>query len=127
MITPEDAMLVAQTVVDLLRGEAPTSKDRWLNRPEAAKYLSISPRSFDRLREEEPKFLRPASEHPLRWSCSQLELYKAYKNQALQAQIRNPIPRRRSPNGTRSAATQTLSQSENAPGVPLATHPSNTP
>lgn len=48
----------------------------WLSKNDAAAYLTVSRTSFDRLRGEYPKSLKPASEHPLRWTRAQLDVFK---------------------------------------------------
>lgn len=78
------AEVVAQRVVEILEahretGPAVINADPLMNRCEAAKYLSRSPRTFDRERKRRPLDLKPArDEGPLshQWRKSTLDMYK---------------------------------------------------
>lgn len=71
----QDIDAIANAVVSKLRVSA-TDADPRLSRLEAAKYLGVSPTTFDRLRLTE-KLLRPVSQRPLRWSGKALDMHRA--------------------------------------------------
>jgi hypothetical protein len=74
-LSPESVKALAQQLFELMRTK-PEVSDPWLGREDAAAYLNISPRSFDRIRDAHVETLRPASEHPLRWSRNALDTFK---------------------------------------------------
>ena len=81
MLSTDDIHAIAQEVVRLLRVQ-PVDGDVRFSKAEAAKYLEVSPSTFDRLRSGE-KLLRPVSESPLRWSRAVLDQYKTRQRREL--------------------------------------------
>lgn len=88
-----DIEAIAARVVELLRvaavaPSAPVDSDPWFTRVEAARYLAMSPASFDRAREDEGEALRTASQHPLRWAKSTLDTFKLLRGANAPRRIR---------------------------------------
>lgn len=76
---PADIEAIASRVVELLRVAPPVDSDPWLTREEAARYLAMSPASFDRTRSAYPTDLSTVSDHPLRWAKSTLDTFKVIR------------------------------------------------
>jgi hypothetical protein len=61
----------------------PADSDPWFTREQAAQYLNLPLRTFDRKRDEHVEALKPCSEHPLRWSRNALDVFKLTKGAPL--------------------------------------------
>jgi hypothetical protein len=84
VLAPESVDAVARRVVEMMRN-APADSDPWLTREQAASYLNVSPRSFDRKRKEHTAALKSCSKHPLGWCRNALELLKLTNGAGLPA------------------------------------------
>jgi len=85
---PSSVEAIAQRVVELLRQSGlaafrPSTVDEWLTKEQAAEFLNLSARTFDRLRLEHLDALKPALENPLRFSKNALDIFKVTKGQPL--------------------------------------------
>ena len=74
MLSQAEINAIADAVVARLQSKQATAS-HWLTREEAAAHLSVSPRSFATMRAANPETLKPASEHPLRWSRKSLDVF----------------------------------------------------
>ena len=85
-LSPEDIQAIASEVVRQMR-TIPQDGDVRMCKREAAKYLGVSARTFDRMRGD-VKLLSPVSTTPLRWSRSTLDQYKTTQRRLLMASIK---------------------------------------
>lgn len=67
---------IAQRLAQLLRSSPAPRVETWMTREQAAAHLTVSPRSFDRLRELHVDALKPSSDKPLRWDRNALDVFK---------------------------------------------------
>jgi hypothetical protein len=74
-LSPETIEAIARRTAEIIRG-TPADSDPWLTREQAASYLALPPRTFDRKRKLHPEALKPCTEHPLRWSRNALDVFK---------------------------------------------------
>ncbi len=86
---------LASELLRLLSGTIPHAPDRdaLLTRGQAAGFLNISARSFDRKRKGAAEALRPAMQNPLRWSRSQLEIFRTTQGAPLHHKRGRPASR----------------------------------
>jgi hypothetical protein len=85
-LSPEDIQAIASEVVRQMRS-IPQDGDVRMNKAEAARYLGVSARTFDRMRGD-VKLLSPVSTTPLRWSRATLDQYKTTQRRLLMASIK---------------------------------------
>jgi hypothetical protein len=85
-LSPEDIQAIASEVVRQMR-TIPQDGDVRMNKAEAARYLGVSARTFDRMRGD-VKLLSPVSTTPLRWSRAALDQYKTTQRRLLMASIK---------------------------------------
>lgn len=74
-LDPETIEAIARRTAELMR-LAQADSDPWLTREQAAAYLNLPMRTWDRKRKEHPEALKPCSEHPIRWSRNALDVFK---------------------------------------------------
>jgi hypothetical protein len=75
-LSPQAIDAVARRVIELQRSAPIVEADQWLSKTEAAKYLSFTSRTFDRKRKIFVEALKPAMDHPQRWSRNALDVFK---------------------------------------------------
>lgn len=81
-IHPESIEAIARRTAELLNNQ-PADSDPWLTRGQAAQYLNLPKRTFDRYRLLHTEALKPCSEHPLRWSRNALDSFKLSRGNIL--------------------------------------------